>query len=417
MDTLIHVGIAATLVCLLLSTTTIQGQTVDPSERAPVVLTEEGRRVHASCIVIDGHNDLPYRVRNRGDSSFDKIDIAKSQPELHTDIERLRAGGMGAQFWSAYVPPEYDKTGGAARYALEQIDLIYRMTKRYPETFEMAYTADDVERIHAEGKIASMIGIEGGQAIENSLGTLRMFYKLGVRYMTLTHSDSLVWCDSATDKPISGGLSDFGDQVVVEMNRLGMLIDISHISADAMRRVLLVSRAPVIASHSGAYEIAQHDRNVPDDVLKSIRNNGGVVMVNFFSGYVEPTAAKMMADMFEVERELHEKYPDEEDYKKARKEWRDANPYPAGTIHDVIDHIDHIVEVAGIDHVGLGSDFDGVSTLPAQLQDVACYPYITQALLDRGYSEEDVRKVMGGNLLRALRGAEKLAKDWAEGDL
>ncbi len=403
-----------TMLALLVWTQTLSAETIEPDTRDPVVLTDEGRRVHAACIVIDGHNDLPNRMRDRADSSFDKIDIAEPQPDLHTDIERLRAGGLGAQFWAAYVPPEFDKEGGATRYALEQIDLIRRMVDRYPDTFELAVTADDIERIHADGRIASLIGIEGGQAIEESLGALRMFYTLGVRYMTLTHSDSLSWCDSATDDPISGGLSPFGEQVVLEMNRLGMLVDISHISADAMRHVLRMSKAPVIASHSGAYTIAEHDRNVPDDVLESVRDNGGVVMVNFFSGYVEPTAAKMMADMFDVERELHAKFPDEQDYEAAKKAWREANPYPSGTVHDVIDHIDHIVKVAGIDHVGLGSDYDGVNKLPDQLDDVASYPTITQALLDRGYSEEDIRKVMGGNLMRAMRGAERVASEWSD---
>jgi membrane dipeptidase len=403
------VSIVAVLVMLAYANTaSAQGPATDP--RGPVVLTDEGRRVHATCIVIDGHNDLPNRMRDRADSSFDKKDIAESQPDLHTDIARLRTGGLGAQFWAAYVPSEYDKQGGSARFALEQIDLIRRMVDRYPDTFELALTADDIERIHADGRFASMIGIEGGHAIEESLGALRMFYTLGVRYMTLTHADSLSWCDSATDEPISGGLSPFGEEVVLEMNRLGMLVDISHISADAMRHVLRVSKAPVIASHSGAYTIAEHERNVPDDVLESVRDNGGVVMVNFFSGYVEPTAAKMMGEMFQVERELHAQYPDKAEYEEAKKAWRKANPYPSGSVHDVIDHIDHIVKVAGIDHVGLGSDYDGVNKLPTQLEDVTGYPYITQALLDRGYSAEDVRKVMGGNLLRAMRGAELIAK-------
>ncbi len=381
-------------------------------DRDPISLTDEGRRVHATCIVIDGHNDLPYQMRKEAESSFDQLDIAEAQPDLHTDIPRLRTGGLGAQFWSAYVPPSTINDGGAASYTLEQIDLIHRMVKRYPDTFEMALTADDIERIHADGKIASMIGLEGGHGIEESLATLRMFYTLGVRYMTLTHSDSLSWCDSATDDPITGGLSPFGEKVVLEMNRLGMLADISHISPDSMRHVLRVSKAPVIASHSGANTIAEHDRNVPDDVLESIKDNGGVVMVNFFSGYVEPKAAKIMAEMFNVERELHEKYPNEEDYKQAKDAWREANPYPAGTIHDLIDHIDHIVKVAGIDHVGLGSDYDGVSKLPDQLDDVTSYPYITQALLNRGYDEDSVRKVMGGNVLRAMREAERVARDW-----
>ena len=414
-----HIGfgtrLLAGLIVTTLSTAALSvAQAKDNQERGPVVMTELGKRVHASCLVFDGHNDLPYRIRSRGDSSFDKMDIAQPQPQLHTDIPRLKQGGLGAQFWSAYMPARLDHEGGAARYALEQFDLIYQMIDRYPDTFELALTADDVVRIHSEGKIASLIGMESGHGIENSLGVLRQFYMLGVRYMTLTHADSLHWCDSATDEPITGGLSEFGEEVVLEMNKLGMLVDISHISADAMRHVLRISKAPVIASHSGAYTIAEHNRNVPDDVLKMVKGNGGVVMVNFYSGYVEPEAARVLSRMFEVDRELRAKYPDVDDYKKAKAKWRADNPYPSGTIHDVIDHIDHIVEVAGIDHVGIGSDYDGVSRLPEQLEDVSCYPYITQALLDRGYDEESVRKVMGENALRAMREAEQVAADWRD---
>ncbi len=383
--------------------------TVETTEPGPIVLTEEALRIHRACIVIDGHNDLPFEVRKKGESSFEKIDIARPQRELQTDIPRLKEGGLGAQFWSAYVPPEEVKKGGAARYALEQIDLIHRMVERYPETFEFATTADDIERIHREGKIASLIGIEGGHAIENSLGALRMFYALGVRYLTLTHADTIDWCDAATDEERHGGLTDFGEDVVREMNRLGMLVDISHVSADAMRDALRVSRAPVIASHSSAYAVAPHPRNVPDDVLEGVAKNGGVVMVNFFSGFIEPEAAKMTQKMFDVSREMRAKYPDEEDYQRAKREWRRKNPLPHGTIYTLIDHVDHIVKVAGIDHVGLGSDFDGVSVLPRQLHDVSCYPYITQGLLDRGYTEDQIRKINGGNVLRALREAERIA--------
>jgi membrane dipeptidase len=414
MSTAFRIASCGVFMGSLILAPTLNAQTTSPDDRQAVVMTDRGREVHATCIVIDGHNDLPYQIRKDADSSFDQLDIAKPQPDLHTDIPRLRTGGMGAQFWSAFVPATTIEEGGATRYSLEQVDLIHRMIARYPDTFEMADTADDIDRIHAEGKIASMIGLESGHGIEESLGTLRMFYTLGVRYMTLTHSDSLSWCDAATDEPISGGLSAFGEEVVLEMNRLGMLVDISHISADSMRHVLRVSQAPIIASHSGANAIAEHARNVPDDVLVSIKDNGGVVMVNFFSGYVEPEAAKIMAKMFDVDRELYAKYPDKNEYKKAKDAWREANPYPSGTIHDMIDHIDHIVKVAGIDHVGLGSDYDGVSRLPDQLDDVASYPYITQALLNRGYDEDSVRKVMGGNLMRALRDAEQVAREMSK---
>ncbi|MCL4111971.1 UNVERIFIED_CONTAM: hypothetical protein GTU68_008725 [Idotea baltica] len=256
---------------------------------------------------------------------------------------------------------------------MEQIDLVHRMIKRYPDTFELALTADDVERIHKNGKIASLIGMEGGHAIENSLGLLRQFHALGARYMTLTHSDTLDWADAATDDAKHGGLSPFGEEVVRTMNELGMLIDISHVSPDTMRDAIRISKAPVIASHSSARAIANHVRNVPDDVLKLAKTNGSVIMVNYFS------------------------------------EWKKANPMDAGTIHDLLDHIDHIANIAGANCVGIGSDYDGVSTLPKQLEDVSTYPLITQGLLDRGYTDDEIRGIMGGNVLRVMREAETVS--------
>ncbi|UCD58169.1 MAG: dipeptidase, partial [Candidatus Hydrogenedentota bacterium] len=359
-------------------------------------------------------NDLPFKIREEAESSFDGLDIAQPQPDLHTDIPRLRKGGVGAQFWAAWVPPETMREGGAARIALEQIDLIHRMVRRYPKTFEMAYSAEDVVRIHRKGKIASLIGVEGGHAIENSLAVLRMFHRLGVRYTTLTHTETIDWADAATDELRHGGLTPFGEQVVCEMNRLGMLVDISHVSADTMRDVLRVSRAPVIASHSSAYAVAPHPRNVPDDVLRLIAKNDGVVMVNFFSGFVEPEAARTMQNIFEVMRELREQHPDEEEFQKARMQWRKENPIPRGTVHTVVDHIDHIARIAGIDHAGLGSDYEGVTILPEQLEDVSCYPYITQELLNRGYSQKDIHNILGGNLLRAFRLTEQVSRDWRD---
>jgi membrane dipeptidase len=383
----------------------------EPSEtRAPVKLTEEALRIHRDALVIDGHNDLPWQFREKKDLSFNKIDISRPQKNLHTDIPRLRQGGLGAQFWSAYVPAESRRDGTAVRQTLEQIDVIHRMVRAYPDTFEMAYSADDIVRIHKKGKIASLIGIEGGHSIDNSFGVLRMLYALGARYMTLTHSDNLSWADSATDKPEHHGLTDFGEQVVREMNRLGMLVDISHVSAETMRHALRVTRAPVIASHSSAYALAQHPRNVPDEVLRLVAQNGGVIMVNFFPGFVVPEAARIMQRMFEASRELRARYPKDEDFHLALKEWLREHPFPTGTIHNVVDHIDHIVRVAGVDHVGLGSDFDGINAVPKQLEDVSCYPYLTQELLNRGYTEKDIKKILGGNLLRAFRKAEQVAR-------
>jgi membrane dipeptidase len=381
-------------------------------KRQPVVLGQEALAIHRAALVIDGHNDLAWEMRTKHRSSFDETDIRQPQPSLHTDIPRLRQGGIGAQFWSAYVPADTARYGGAVRQTLEQIDLIHRMVKRYADVFEMAQTAEDVQRIHDSGKIACLIGLEGGHSIDNSLAVLRCYYRLGARYMTLTHSDSLDWADAATDQAKSGGLSLFGIEVVREMNRLGMLVDISHVSVETMHDVLRATKAPVIASHSSAFAVAQHPRNVPDDVLQLLAANGGVVMVNFFSGFVVPESARVMADMFGVSRQLRAQHPDEAEFEKAIRGWLAEHPIEAGTVHDVVDHIDHIVKVAGIDHVGLGSDFDGVTKLPAQLQDVSCYPYITQEMLNRGYPADAIRKVLGGNVLRALRQAEEIARNW-----
>jgi membrane dipeptidase len=378
-------------------------------KRQPVVLTDEARALHKSCLVVDGHNDLPWQFREKKDLSFLTLDIARSQKGIQTDIPRLRAGGIGAQFWSAFVPASTRKDHSAVRMTLEQIDVIHRMVKAYPNDFEFARTADDIDRIHKAGKIASLIGVEGGHSIDDSLGVLRCYYDLGVRYMTLTHSETLDWADSATDKPKSNGLSPFGEEVVHEMNRLGMMVDISHVSADTMRHVLRVTRAPVIFSHSSAFALADHPRNVPDDVLKMMPKNGGVVMVNFYSGFIVPEAARMRRRMFEVARELKAKFPDEKEFQAALDQYRKDNPIPRGTIHDVVDHIEHVIKVAGIDHVGLGSDFDGVDSTPEGLEDVSKYPYITQELLNRGYKPDQIRKVLGENLLRVFREVEKAA--------
>ena len=339
--------------------------------RGPVTVTPEAIAITKEAILTDGHNDLPWELRTRSDSSFQKIDIARPQPNLMTDIPRLRAGGVGAQFWSVFVPANTMKDSSAVRKTLEQIDVIHRMVRAYPERFELATTVDDILRIRKEGKIASLIGVEGGHSIDNSLGVLRMMHALGVRYMTLTHSETLDWADSATDEPKCHGLSPFGEQVVGEMNRLGMLVDISHVSAETMKHALRVSKAPVIASHSSAFALAEHPRNVPDDVLKLVAENGGVVMVNFYSGFIVPEGARTMAHMFDVVRELRKKYPNDKDLQAAMRQWQKENPIPRGSVHDVVDHIEHIIKVAGIDHVGLGSDFDGIPTVPEQLEDVS----------------------------------------------
>ena len=350
-------------------------------ERPDVVLTAEGEAVHFSGMLFDGHNDLPWEIRDKGNSSFDILDISKDQPTLHTDIARLKKGGLKAQFWSVYVPAAADKNGDALSQTLHQISIVKSMVKRYPETFEFASTADDIERIVKAGRIASMMGVEGGYSIENEISNLQRLYDEGCRYMTLTHSKSLTWADSATDEPRANGLSDFGKDVIREMNRLGMLVDLSHVSPETMRQSLAVTKAPVMYSHSSARAICDHPRNVPDDVLALVKQNGGIVMVNFFSAFVAPTEVL-----------------------KKDKEAR-------GTLHDVVNHIDHIVKVAGIDHVGIGSDFDGVPRLPHQLESVATYPLITQELLNRGYDRASIHKILGGNMMRVLRAAEQVKNE------
>jgi membrane dipeptidase len=378
--------------------------------REPVVLTDKALEIHRAALLVDGHNDLPYQFREKDDLSFQKIDLRTDCKGLHTDIARLRKGGVGAQFWAAYVDVRTRKTSTSVRETLEQIDVIHRMIAKYPDVFEFAGSTDDILRIRKAGKIASLIGVEGGHSIDNSLGVLRTYYQLGVRYMTLTHTESLDWADSATDAPKCKGLSPFGEDVVREMNRLGMLVDLSHVSADTMRAALKVTTAPVIFSHSSAYALAEHPRNVPDDVLKQVKANGGVVMVNFYSGFITPEAAARAKNMVQVARQLREKYPDEKEFKEAFRAWRKENPTPRGSVHNVVDHIEHIIKVAGIDHVGIGSDFDGIDSTPVQLDDVSYFPYITQELLNRGYTAEQIQKILGGNLMRVFKAAEEVAR-------
>jgi membrane dipeptidase len=366
-------------------------------------------QLHRSAIVIDGHNDLPYRLRSRYKSDLDRFDLSVRHSSGHTDIPRLKEGGINAQFLAAYVPSSYEGRG-PAKIVRELIGLVHQLAARYPE-FELAKTAADVRRIAGEGKIALIVAVEGGHAIENSLDVLREFHALGVRYLTLTHSSSTDWADSATDEPRHHGLSTFGEQVVREMNDLGMLVDISHVSDETMKAVLQVSRAPIIASHSGARAVNNHPRNVPDDVLKRMADGGGVAMVNFFPGFVVPEAASIVHDMFDLERRLRAKHGDDD--AAVERDWRDYwadREFPRGSVKHLVDHIDHIVHTVGIDHVGLGSDFDGISMVPEGLEDVSAYPVITEELVRRRYSEDDVRKILGENVLRVMAAAEDAAR-------
>jgi membrane dipeptidase len=377
-------------------------------------------RILRATPLIDGHNDLPWEIRDRFGSDLSTVDLNSDlshlqppkpyQTFLMTDIPRLRAGGVGAQFWSVYVPDE-EQGAAAAQMVHEQIDLVRRIIARYPRVFEFAQTADDIERIHRAGRIASLIGMEGGEPINRSLAVLRDFRAEGVMYMTLCHFKTTSWVDSATDAPQHGGLSEFGEQVVREMNRIGMLVDLSHVSADAMRDALRVTTAPVIFSHSSAFAIQHHPRNVPDDVLRMLRENGGLIMVNFFSGFISEEFAEWYALILgEVARQNFLHSGDPSAAAAAVSAWEAGHPGPQVTVAQVADHIDHIRDVAGVDHVGLGSDFDGVPYAPNGLEGVDGYPNLLAELLRRGWSDGDLSKLIGGNLLRVMRAAERIAQ-------
>ena len=340
-------------------------------------------RVLSTTPLVDGHNDLPWAIRNYEPAPMDveAYDLTSRTPG-HTDLDRLREGQVGAQFWSVYVPFGAVEEG-AARVQLEEIDIARRIIDEYPGHFELALTVSDVERIFGSGRIASMLGMEGGHAIENSLGALRAFYDLGVRYLTLTHGGTIDWADSATDEPRHGGITRFGEEVVKEMNWLGMLVDLSHVSPAGMSDVLNVTEAPVIFSHSSARALTDHPRNVPDSILRRMPENGGVVMVTFVQSYVSEDART-----YDGPREQR----------------------PRATLADVADHIEHVRDIAGIDHVGIGSDFDGISAGPVGLEDVSAFPDLFVELARRGWTEEELRKLAGENVLRAWREAEAVAR-------
>ncbi len=367
------------------------------------------RAIMAEAPVIDGHNDLPWEMREKVRYDFEARDIARPQPVMMTDIPRLRQGRVGGQFWSVYVPA--DLQGDAAVSAtLEQVDAVYEMVRRYPETFVVARTADEMERAMRDGRIGSIMGVEGGHSIDSSMGALRMFHRLGVGYMTLTHSRNVPWADAATDQPTLTGLSAFGEEIVREMNRLGMLVDLSHVSADTMADAIRVSQAPVIFSHSNARAVCDVPRNVPDDILRQLPANGGIVMVTFVPGFVSPeVAAYTRRATTEIARIRAQHSADAAAQTKATAAWTAANPAPRATLSQVADHIDHIRKVAGIDHIGLGGDFDGITSVVQGLEDVSTYPALVAELLRRGYADDDVKKITSGNILRVMRQAETVA--------
>ena len=328
-----------------------------------------------------------------------------------TDIPRLRQGGVGGQFWSVYVPSTMQGKE-AVRATLEQIDIVHRMVRRWPETFTTVRTAAEVERAFKSGRIGSLIGMEGGHSIDNSLATLRMMSALGAGYMTLTHSANVPWADAATDAPKLGGLSRFGEEVVREMNWLGMLVDLSHVSPETMEDAIRVSAAPVVFSHSSARAVCNVPRNVPDNVLQMLPKNGGVVMITFVPGFISQAVADHGAKATAQQQSLRAEFPNNEAYVSAAMErWRAENPEPRATLSQVADHIDHVRKIAGIDHLGLGGDFDGISTVVQGLEDVSKYPDLTAELLKRGYTDQDIKKILGQNILRVMREAERVSTE------
>ncbi len=362
--------------------------------------------------VVDGHNDLAWAARELAGYDWDRLDLAQPGRPTQTDLPRLREGGVGAQFWSVFVPASLQ--GDAAVTAtLEQVDAVHEMVRRYPDALALATTRAEVDRARAGGRIASLLGAEGGHSIDSSLGALRMLFALGVRYLTLTHNDNVPWADSATDEPVLGGLSAFGREVVREMNRLGMLVDLSHVSADTMRDALDTTGAPVVFSHSSARALCDHPRNVPDDVLERLPANGGVCMVTFVPKFVSPAARDWDLEAADAAAALGISSTDLRAYTAFTTERRRTHPAPPATVGDVVAHCEHVREVAGIEHVGLGGDYDGVDLQPEGLEDVSGYPRLLAALAERGWSDTELAAIAGGNTLRVLGEAEERAADLA----
>ena len=378
---------------------------------------ESMRALLRSAPLIDGHNDVPWQIRSRFEndlSAFDFGDTTELEPAMHTDLPRLKLSGLGGQFWSVYIPTSLAGPG-AARAVFEQIDVARRLIAQHPEQLQLVTDTDGIEAAAKAGRIASLFGMEGGHSIENSLAVLRELYGAGARYMTLTHSANTDWADASTDEPEHNGLTEFGKEVVREMNRLGMLVDLSHVSPKTMHDALDVSRAPVIFSHSSAFAVAQHARNVPDDVLRRLPDADGVVMVTFVPSFLNEEVRRhgeeMRLEMRRIRARLDEDLDGDALQAALRDElerWRDRNPAPKATLADAADHIDHIKAVAGIDHIGIGGDYDGITTVPEGLEDVTTYPALFLELRRRGYSDDELRAIAGGNLMRVFRKAEKV---------
>jgi membrane dipeptidase len=386
------------------------GNTFAADRYSEEALTKRVASILKKTPLIDGHNDLPMVYTIRAGGNLDQMpftsDLSAIEKPTHTDHSRMVKGMMGGQFWSVYIPiTAYPGAKGDVARVLKQMDIVYRMIATYPDQLELALTADEIIKAHQRGKIASMMGIEGGHAIENSLANLRMLYNAGARYMTLTHSKGLSWADSATDNERVGGLSLFGKEVVREMNRIGMLVDLSHVSVNTMKDALKISTAPVIFSHSSAYAVTAHKRNIPDEVLLSLKANNGVAMITFFPSYVSEKVRLSWAA-------LRERINNQTDDPKERTKLFlvNSSSLPRPTLDDVADHVDHIKDLIGIDHIGIGGDYDGMPPGPIGLEDVSTYPALFLELLRRGYSDTDIAKIAGGNILRVMGDAEAVAR-------
>ena len=369
-------------------------------------LSQRAKQLHKTVPLIDGHNDLPWKLRaNNIQPSSNKM-LSEIQSAFHTDIPRLLEGGLGGQFWSVYVPTQLENNENFVQTTLEQIDVVYQLVHQYPDVFQLTLTSSEVESAFNQNKIASLIGMEGGHCIGESLAALRMFYKLGARYMTLTHNKSLPWADSCTDLPQANGLTEFGQSVVREMNQLGMLVDLSHVSPQTMHAALDVTSAPVIFSHSSARAITNHPRNVPDDVLIRLKDNDGVIMVSFVPAFVSTHVYQWELNRESVINPTHSSHPSSDDPVSTSKA---SNTPPQATINNVADHVDHIANLIGTSHIGIGSDFDGVGSLPVGLEDVSKYHSLTIELIRRSYTDEDILNILGRNILRVMRKAESIS--------
>ncbi len=395
-------GLALLLALSLSHPAHVSAQTNDPA-------LERARRILRSAPLIDGHNDLPWEIRESKTAPRDvaAYDLRARTPK-HTDLERMRGGQVGAQFWSIYIPGEIGDSG-FARVQLEQFDIARRMIARYPDRLTLALTANDIEQDFRRHRVGSLLGLEGGHAIENSLGALRSYYALGARYMTLTHNVTLDWADAALDSARHGGLTSFGREVVHEMNRLGMLVDLSHVSPATMSDALDASEAPVIFSHSAARALVDHPRNVPDSILARLRKNGGVVMVTFVPAFVSNEVAAWERQRDAAADSLKASTSDTAEYRRRGDAWLAEHPAPRATLAQVADHIEHVRKVAGAEHVGIGSDFDGIDAVPEGLEDSSMFPQLFAELVRRGWSDADLKRLAGGNLLRAFYAAEAAA--------